>query len=106
MAGVVSQVRLPAAAGPRIELHGERRPLLRLVEWTEMLQQRLEHLLDRRCDLLFLRDLERLNRLRWSAGQHGSPSFLLARSPSRADRSAILRSARSLIRSSWWPQKR
>src|SRR6266513_981300 len=106
MACVVPQIPIPAAARPCLELHGQRRSRPPLIARSDLLQQRLEHDIDRRCDVFLLGHLERVHRLFRRAHHHRPSSFSLDRLVLRVDRSAILRSACSLIRSSWWVQKR
>src|SRR6266550_5143129 len=101
MTCAVPQIPIPAAARPCLELHGQPR-----IARADLLQQRLEHHIDRRCDVFLLRHLERGHRVFRCARHHCPSSFFEDRLVSRVDRSAILRSACSLIRSSWWVQKR
>ena len=100
VAGVVAEVAVPASAGPRLDYHRERLAVRHLPFRTELVEHGLERDLDRRRDLDLLGDAE------WSGfpARHRSStcSFLPSRNVScPADRSFALRSARSLMRSSW-----
>ena len=99
VAGVVAEVAIPAAARPRLDHHRERLAARHLPARADLLEHRLEGDLDRRGDLDLPGDGDGLDFLLDIAHRHAQSS--LSGSSRPAARSFALRSARSLMRSSW-----
>ena len=99
VAGVVAEVAIPPPARPRLDHHRERLAARHLPARADLLEHRLERDLDRRGDLDLPGDADGLDFLLDIAHRHAQSSLSDLSGP--ADRSLALRSARSLMRSSW-----
>src|SRR3981189_1950327 len=92
MAGVVAEVAVPTAAGPRLDLHRKGSAIRGFVVWTELVEDGFEDDVDGGCDQFILHYLEGLGCLVCAACCHHYFSFGLICCV------MALRSARSLMR--------
>src|SRR6476620_2840532 len=103
---VVAQIAEPAPAGPGFERHGHGHVVLPDVRWTQLFEERGECCRDRGAHECFVRDVERQVFDGWCGCGHDSSCVccLSVTSLASCPFDYQLRSARSLMRTSWFRQ--